>query len=48
MGRVGMRGKGKFMYLSSGLRSVNFSDFVPVLSKILYMAFDESVNYSVQ
>lgn len=43
-----MGGEGNFTYLSSGLRAVNFSDFVPALSKIPYMAFDKSVNYSVK
>jgi len=41
-------GKGSFMYLSSGLRAVNFSDSMPALSIIPYLAFDKSVNYSVK
>lgn len=36
------------MYLSSDLGTVNFSVFVPALSKFHYMAFDKSVSYSVK
>lgn len=43
-----MGAKSKFMYLSAGLRAVNFSDFMPGLSEIACMAFDKSSNYSVK
>lgn len=43
-----MGGKSKFMYRSSGMRAVNFSDIMPVLSEIACMAFDKSSNYSVK
>lgn len=40
--------KEKGNFVSWGLRTVNFSNFVPALSKIPYVAFDSWINYSIR